>query len=248
MPWRNASIQADLLEAANQLLERVDEQEIAVKFLGGLAFKLICPSSAEGSLSRDNNDIDLAVRRKDVSKLKKLMETMGYEYPLRSNALHPDQILYVDNQNKRQVDIFVDGFQMCHKLDFRHGLEDEGPTLPITELLMTKLQIAEITDKDLRDIGAALFDFEIGSGKHDIHDAQITNITSTNWGVWKDFTGNLMKLKNRITKLAPDKAEVIALSADSLLGLIAARPKSARWQIRARIGERMQWHELPQQR
>jgi hypothetical protein len=213
-----------------------------------LAFKIACPSSREGSLARNNNDIDLVIKRKDVGKLRKLLDNMGYEYPLRENVLYPDQILYLDNQNRRQIDIFVDGFQMCHKFDFRKGLEERGPTLPITELIMTKLQIVEIADKDLQDLGAAFFDFRLGQGPNNIRYDQIAGMTSRNWGIWKDFTANLAKLKSLITEIAPDKAEEIIKRADALTAEIEKRPKSVRWKIRALAGERVGWHELPQRR
>lgn len=238
-------IPADPLEAARQLLEEAGKRGISPKLIGGLAFRVACPSSNEGSLSRNNNDIDLVIKRKEVGKLRKLMEDFGYEYPISSNVLHPDQILYRDERNNRQVDVFVDGFEMCHKLDFRRGLEEGGPTLPITELIMTKLQIAEITDKDLKDLGAAFYDFKIGKGIGDIRDDHITDITSKNWGVWKDFTDNLLKLKARVAEMAPDKSEQIAKNADGLLLRINQRKKSPRWKLRSSIGERLAWHELP---
>jgi hypothetical protein len=245
---KRASIPADPAEAADQILNEATSRNITVKLLGGLAFKRICPSSKEGALARNNNDVDLAVKRNDVSKLKKLMDELGYEYPLRANVTHPDQILYIDNQNRRQVDIFVDGFQMCHKLDFRKGLEGAGQTLPITELIMTKLQIVEITDKDLQDLCAAFFDFRLGQEAGNIRYNEIARLASRNWGIWKDFTTNLANLKERASVLAPDKANVVAGRVDELLKYIEKRPKSARWGARALIGERLQWHELPQKR
>lgn len=234
--------------AADMVLKKAEEEGLAVKLIGGLAFKKICQSSREGSLSRNNNDIDLVVRRKDVAKLRRIMDGLGYEYPPASNVLHPDQILYVDRQNGRQVDIFVDGFRMCHSFDFRKGLEQQGQTLPITELVMTKLQIAEITHKDMQDLGAAFFDFRLGQVAGSIRYDQITCMTSRNWGIWKDFTDNLGKLKAWVGGAAPDKSAEIIKRADALLGDIEKSPKSARWKARAAVGERMQWHELPEKR
>ncbi|MDE1873798.1 MAG: hypothetical protein KGI04_01610 [Candidatus Micrarchaeota archaeon] len=245
---KRAEIPADPLEAAMRLQEKAKDYEIDPKLLGGLAFKILCRSAREGSLARNRNDIDLAVKRKDVAKLKKVMSELGYEYPIRDNVLSPDQILYLDNQNQRQVDIFVDGFQMCHKFDFREGLESKGATLPITDLIMTKLQIAEITYKDLQDLASAFSDFRLGQEEGNIRYDQIASLASKNWGIWKDFTDNLRKLKAHVKELAPEKADEIAERVGTLLEDIEKHPKSARWSARARFGERLKWHELPQRR
>lgn len=245
---KRGGIPADPLEAAKQLLRESEKRGIESKLIGGLAFKILCPSSREGSLARNNNDIDLVVKRKEVGKLKKLMDGLGYEYPPSSDVIYPDQILYMDNQNRRQVDIFVDGFQMCHKFDFRKGLEESGQTLPITDLILTKLQIAELTDRDMQDLGAAFFDFRLGQGPNHIRYDQIAYLASKNWGIWKDFTDNLKKLRVRISEIAPEEAGEIAKRADTLLEDIDRHRKSARWKLRARVGERLSWHELPQRR
>ncbi|MDE1855214.1 MAG: hypothetical protein KGH57_02760 [Candidatus Micrarchaeota archaeon] len=245
---KRGSIPADLFEATEQVLREAGGRGITVKLIGGIAFRYVCPSSREGSLARNNNDMDLVVKRKDVGKLRKLMDSLGYEYPPRANVLHPDQILYEDNRNRRQVDIFVDGFQMCHRFDFRKGLEEMGPTLPITELIMTKLQIAEITRKDMQDLGAAFYDFRLSQDKGSIRYDQIAGITSRNWGIWKDFTDNLERLKTQIGEIAPEKADAVIKRANALLGDIEKHPKSVSWRIRAQIGTRLPWHELPARR
>ena len=50
--------------------------------------------------------------------------------------------------NRRRLDVFLDRFEMCHQLDLRDRLGLEPPTLPLADLLLTKLQVVETTDKD----------------------------------------------------------------------------------------------------
>ncbi len=60
-------------------------------------------------------------------------------------------MLFYDTENKRQVDVFVGTFSMCHRLDLSGRLGEHAYSLDAADLLLTKLQIHEINRKDLVD-------------------------------------------------------------------------------------------------
>ena len=60
--------------------------------------------------------------------------------------------------------MFLDTFEMSHTLDLGARLEAEPETLAAAELLLTKLQIAEINAKDLSDVAMLLWDHQPAGG------------------------------------------------------------------------------------
>ena len=52
---------------------------------------------------------------------------------------------------KRPVDVLVDTLEMCHRLEFGDRLRMSRPTLPLAELLLSKLQVVKINKKDVLD-------------------------------------------------------------------------------------------------
>ena len=63
-----------------------------------------------------------------------------------------ERLLYREPLEGYQIDIFLDRFKKSHKLDSGKPLETEPITLPAAELLLTKLQIAEMNGKDVGDV------------------------------------------------------------------------------------------------
>ena len=60
-------------------------------------------------------------------------------------------MLFYDTANGRQLDVFVGTFHMCHELDLGKRLAEHPSALDAADLLLTKLQIAEINRKDIVD-------------------------------------------------------------------------------------------------
>jgi len=61
-----------------------------------------------------------------------------------------DQTAIRTQPNGEHIDIFLDKFRMDHTLDFRKRLKLDNLTIPVTDLLLTKLQIVRIAEKDLK--------------------------------------------------------------------------------------------------
>ena len=70
------------------------------------------------------------------------------------------------------MDVFFDKFRMDHTVDFRQRLGLDDLTIPITDLLLTRVQIVKVTEKDAKDIVAILEDHELGS----MDDREVPNI------------------------------------------------------------------------
>jgi len=221
-----------------------------LRLLGGMAVSVRCPSASKPPLSRRYVDIDVMGRRKEVAKINQLFKELGYKARERFNALHGSRLIFNDMKNQRRVDVFLDVFQMCHKFDFRDRLALEPKTIPVSDLLSTKLQIVEINEKDIKDIFAIFLDHDVSEDKEpgSIDERYVSKLCADDWGVYKTFTTNLEKLAGYTESIGLDQEQrkLVMDRAGKLKDSIEAAPKSMGWRMRATVGERKRWYELPE--
>ncbi len=242
-----ALVPSSALEAATQIIDAAEKRGVRLRLLGGLAFKKLCPSSSEPRYFRKNKDIDLMGKREDSRETVKIMETLGYKPRELFNKLNMGQrLIYYDMGKKRRVDLFLDEFIMCHKFNFKENILAGTYTLPITQLLMTKLQVVEKTEKEFKDLVVAFHDFEVTSGPHGIQGGEIADLCSKDWGVYTTFWKSLESLIPKAAELEEDGGSTVVTRIQKLMGMMESAPKSFGWRMRARIGERTRWYELPE--
>lgn len=243
---------ADLLLArARQAVAAAEEQEVHLRLLGGIAVKAVCPSAGDMTLPPDGLDLDFAVYGGQRRELDEVLEGLGYEPHRRFNAFHGHRRLkYSESEQGFTLDVFVDTFHMCHQLPFANRLELHDETLPLADLLLSKLQIVQMGEKDLRDIYAILYDYELGTrGEANKVDTDfITSICGDDWGWYKTVTLNIDKSIELADDFLPGQQKEIYVSrARQLREIVESAPKSLRWQARARIGEARRWYDLPEE-
>jgi hypothetical protein len=139
---------------------------------------------------------------------------------------------------------------MCHKVPVGERLVLEPETLPLAELLLTKLQIVELNDKDVRDVLALLLGHEVGEEDGELVNAgRVAALCASDWGLWRTITANLEALDADAVSyaLSLEEQAVVSRRIRALLERIEAEPKSRAWRLRARIGERVRWYELPEE-
>jgi hypothetical protein len=247
---------ADPLAEARRIIGLAEGAGLHVRLLGGLAFHARCPEWT-ARVERERRDIDLATRSRDRKAVGLLMEAAGYEADRHYNALYGHKQLYfVDRVRGRPVDVLVDRMEMCHTFEFADRLNLDGPTLPLAELLLSKLQIARINRKDILDALALMSEFPLASNDEGaINLGRITRLTGTDWGWWRTVTGNLDKLRLFFDReLQPGELEFhrpARFDARAQIGgvraAIDAEPKSTRWKLRSQVGDRVQWFEEPEE-
>ncbi len=242
----------DILIATDQIMEGARRRGLTVRLLGGTAIKFRCPSANHRSLNRKVPDIDLITLRKDARKLSEMFVELGLEPMKMFNALHGDKrMLFTDVKLDRQVDVFVETFEMCHKFDFRDRLKLDDVTLTLADLLITKLQIIQINEKDYKDILSLFMDHNLSeddSDREKINGAYIAGLCSKDWGIWRTLTRNLEWTRDFVQKLdmEPDKNELVVSRINGLLARIEKEPKSMGWKMRSKIGERVIWYDEPE--
>ena len=80
------------------------------------------------------------------------LEDAGCEPDRRFNNLNGDRQMYFTAPSGRPIDVMVDRLTMCHTLDFRPGFGRLPLTMDAVDVLLSKLQIVELNEKDARDI------------------------------------------------------------------------------------------------
>jgi Uncharacterised nucleotidyltransferase len=240
----------DIVAEGERLLGMASQEGVPLRLLGGVAVCLKAPELPP-SLTREYKDIDFAVTKKGGGAADKLLKNAGYEPNVAFNAMHArERGLYYDETNGRQVDLFIDAFRMCHDIPLGKRLEVETETVPLAELMLTKLQIIELNEKDIRDTvllfhGHPIEDRDDGC----VNGALIAELCADDWGLWRTITANLERCRGHVDdyELPAADRERIGSRFDELLQRIEDAPKSRGWRRRAKVGEKKRWYELPEE-
>ncbi len=229
----------ELIDEGMSLTQAADAAGLKLRLLGGVGVVAHCPNALAGQAHREIADIDVAITRRDARKLAAFLESRGYTAETRFNAMHGDtRMIFHGPQGK--LDVFVGSFSMCHALDIDDRLALDFPALTATDLLLTKLQIVELNAKDAHDASVLMTEHELGEGDGDhIDTAYVARLTGDDWGLWRTVTATLQ----RLGELHPPVADRCRALGDAL----QRAPKSRRFKLRARVGERVQWYELPEE-
>jgi hypothetical protein len=159
------------------------------------------------------------------------------------------RLLFFDEINQRQLDVFVGEFAMCHTIPIADRLDQQAFTIPLAELLLTKLQIVELTARDLHDIWSLCFHHALVDGDNTgIEIGVIASLCGKDWGLWRTCKGTI---EHSISSLDGQglNATASSLVADRLAALsqlIDAAPKTTSWRIRSRLGDRVRWYDQPE--
>jgi len=235
---------------AKRILEEAEAKKVVLRLFGGISFLLRCPSASRGTLKRDYLDLDFMGYLKQSRDIVRLFKELGYVPRDIFNArMGHQRLIFNDLEHQRRVDIFLDVFEMCHKFNFRKRLEVDRYTLPLADLLATKLQIRQINEKDRKDVLSVFTDHEVGSADGEvINGSYIAQLCAQDWGIYKTFVLNLDHLLSSLAgrELAPGQEELLRGRIGHLRNQIEEAPKSLRWKVRSQVGEKVRWYELPE--
>lgn len=241
----------DMVAAGRSVVAAAAAHSVPVRLIGGVAIWLRSSPAARAALGRTYPDIDLVAHKKQSRKLRAVLEQEGFEPERVFNATHGARRLLYHGPGGWQVDIFLDTFEMSHTLDLGTRLEAEPDTLAAAELLLTKLQIAEVNAKDLSDTAMLLWDHAPGpaDGPGLLNLSAVTARCTADWGLYTTVTDNLAACAELLGSLgipATDQSRIAGRAA-AVADALAAAPKSMSWQLRAKVGRRKRWYELPEE-
>jgi hypothetical protein len=246
----------DPLPEAIALARGAADAGLGLKLLGGLAVRVLCPDFPPRL--RAGQDMDFACLSKGRKNVAAYLEKSGCKPDKRFNNLNGDRQMYFNAPSGRPIDVMVDRLAMCHTLDLRPAFGKLPLTVDAVDVLLSKLQIVELNEKDARDTLHLLSGVPVSrtgaagsDGGPSIDADRFGKLLGADWGWWRTVTGNLNKLPALAAEhpelLPPDPPfDALAQSA-RLLELAESAPKSVKWKLRANVGDRVRWYELPEE-
>jgi hypothetical protein len=242
-------IEADVVREGERLLVRAAVEGVPLRLLGGVAIRLRATAPLPTAFERSYADLDFVTARGRSGLTQAFFRREGYAPHVAFNALHgQERLLFFDEEHDRQVDLFVGAFSMCHRIPLDARLEVDPLSIPLAELLLTKLQVIELNEKDVRDTLALLHDHPVGDEDGDMLNAgQVAALCCADWGLCRTITENLRACRAFADTYDVPDAALVQDRLDALIDRIEAEPKTRGWRLRARIGDRKRWYELPEE-
>jgi hypothetical protein len=233
---------------ADRLVRGASANAIVLRVLGALAFHHRCPSHSylQERLKREYTDIDFGAYGKQARQIQGFLAAQGYV---------EDEMVYVESQGSRLVlnhpqtglhlDVFLDGMQFNHPIAWNGRLEINDWTIPLAEMLLQKMQIVHINEKDLIDTIMLLLEHPLSEDDDGVNMALVARTCGKDWGWWRTMTMNLGKVRQAAAAydLSADEQHRAEQQVDAALARIEAEPKSMGWKMRARVGDRRKWYQ-----
>jgi hypothetical protein len=230
-------------EEGARLLDAADAGGLTLRAVGGIAIWMLCESARAEPLKRPIKDIDLVGLSRERQAIAQLLEECGYIPDREFNLYHGTvRMMFQEAVHGRSLDLFLDVLNMCHPLALADRLPLAERTLTPADLLLSKVQIVELTERDLKDATALVADCAID------HD-RIAKVLASDWGWWRTATANLERVEGFADEqdLAAAKKTAALEQLRSLGEAIAGAKKTLKWRARARVGERVPWYVLPEE-
>lgn len=240
---------SDPIAEGRRIAEAAAERDLPLRVLGGVAVAMLCPSSRQAPLKRQYADIDLATIGPAKDDVAGMMKALGYAGDREFNMLHGHRRLYFwDERNHRQVDVFVDEANLCHRIDLRKRIEVVPLTVSLADLAILKLQVVETNDKDYQDICAIFADHDLSDDESGVNSAYIASLAASDWGLWRTL-GMVAERSGQFALGIPGftAADRVVERLERLREKLDRVPKSRGWKLRGRIGDRKRWYELPEE-
>ncbi len=234
-----------------RVLNAGQESRIALRVVGSLAFHLHCPRYGylQAALGRAYTDLDFAAVSTQARAVRALLTGLGY---------NENREVYVISEGSRamfdggsaglHVDVFFDRLDFCHVIPWsEQRLRADAPTLPLAELLLEKMQIVKLNEKDVVDTVMLLLEHELGhSDVETVLLGRVAELCCADWGLWRTTTMNLRKVQQlgcNYRQLAAADREMLSVRVEQLLAHLDSAPKSLGWRMRSKLGDRVQWYK-----
>ena len=233
----------------HRIIAAAQDANLPLRVLGSLAFQLHCPQFGhlQAKMGRAYTDIDFAAYGAQARAVSKLLGGLGYaEDTMMFVETEGGRAIFEHAGNGMHVDVFYDKLDFCHVIRWNGRLQSDAPTIPLAEMLLEKMQIVKINEKDVIDAIMLLIEHPLGDGDAEtINIGRIAKLCANDWGLWRTTTMNLDKVKQlaqSYVTLSTDEKTRVSAQVDAARARIAAEAKPLAWKMRDKVGDRMKWY------
>ena len=233
-----------------RILKASDEAGLLMRVIGSLAFQMHCSKYGylQQAMGRAYTDIDFAAYTRQQKPIQQLMARLGYV---------DNQEIFIVSGGERSIfdraeiglhiDVFWEKLDFCHIIRWTGRLEVDSPSIPLAELLLEKMQIVQINEKDIIDTIMLLLEHPLGDSDQEvINIKRVSELCAADWGLWRTTTMNLGKVRalaQSYEQLTPEQKAAIDSQVQKALTRIDQEPKSMAWRLRSRVGDRVKWYK-----
>jgi hypothetical protein len=244
----------EFVAEAKAVIQAANDRGLHLRLLGALAVIEQCPNSV-WLLEKTNRvltDLDFMGYDREIRQVEAMFQDLGYEV-LGGRGVTMDvwigrRIFHDPGGGRRRVDVFLDRLDFCHPIDLRGRLDMEAVTIPLSDILLEKLQIVEINEKDLKDLVVLMLEHPIADeempGSFDA--SYVVDMLSKDWGFYYTVSLNLDRIRRymgTIEELSDEHRETVSARIDELWRRVEDAPKSMKWKLRARVGPSRRWYQ-----
>jgi len=232
-----------------RILKASGDAGIIMRVIGSLAFQMHCPKFGylQAAMGRAYTDIDFAAYHRQTKEIQGLMSRLGYKENREVFIISEgERAIFERAEAGIHIDVFYEKLAFCHVIYWNNRLEVDQPSIPLAEMLLEKMQIVQINEKDIIDTIMLLLEHPLGDKDLEIINIKyIAGLCANDWGLWRTTTMNLAKvqqLSQGYTQLSNEQKENIDAQVQTALARIEKEPKSLAWRLRARVGDRVKWY------
>jgi hypothetical protein len=243
----------EYLNEARKLTDEAQKQGLILRVMGPIALHFYFPDHVdlyrrmERLGERVFTDIDYASYSKNRGKIVLFFEKQGYELEKRAAMMSGGNRHIYFGDRIPMIDVFFDKLDYNHPIDYRNRLEIHPYCVSLTDLLLQKLQIVKINDKDLKDAMLLLLAAQIGEDDNQkINLRYVAKIMSDDWGFYYTSVMNLNKVQaavNGVPALSAMDRILVKENAEAIIEIIEMEPKSGKWKGRAKSGTSKIWYK-----
>jgi hypothetical protein len=233
-----------------RILKASDDAGILLRVIGSLAFQMHCGKFGylQQAMGRAYTDIDFAAYSKQSKQIQELMTSLGYKENREVFIVSEgDRAIFDKPEAGLHVDVFYEKLDFCHVIHWEGRLEVDAPTIPLAELLLEKMQIVQINEKDVIDTIMLLLEHPLGEvDQETINVQRVAMLCGNDWGLWRTTTMNLEKVRalaHHYEQLEAEQKEKIEAQVKIAVARLEQEPKSLAWRLRARVGDRVKWYK-----
>jgi hypothetical protein len=233
-----------------RIIKASDESGILLRVIGSLAFQLHCPKFGylQQAMGRAYTDLDFAAYGRQTADIRDFMENLGYTDNKEVFIVSGGERAIFDRPDiGLHVDVFYEKLNFCHVIRWEGRLEVDSPTIPVAEMVLEKMQIVQINEKDIIDTIMLMLEHPLGdTDRETINIKRIGELCAADWGLWRTTTMNLDKvrtLSQSYDQLTGEQKARVEAQVDAAMARIEQEPKSMAWRLRARVGDRVKWYK-----